>query len=194
MIYSSTFFFKKNGDPYLHKHLSNCPQTPSGGRGGGGGSGSGSGSDPSDAGAAQLSGGGDGGGGGGGSGGDDDAGRVCGEVDGGGSAERGSGRRGWWARPRPVRPSLGLLQPPCKRGGTRGRPGRVAAWVCAHPCATFSSKKLPPAHFSATEGRDRDSAGAAAAGARAAAAAASASRRAARASPQRRRGSYWGDN
>ena len=47
-----------------------------------------------------------------------------------------------WARPRPVRPSHGLLQPPCKRGRPRGRPGRVAAWARAHPCATFSSKKV----------------------------------------------------
>ena len=38
--------------------------------------------------------------------------------------------------------ALGYCSLPCKRGGTRGRPGRVAAWVCAHPCATFSSKKV----------------------------------------------------
>ena len=38
--------------------------------------------------------------------------------------------------------ALGYSSLPCKRGGPRGRPGRVAAWVCAHPCATFSSKKV----------------------------------------------------
>ena len=38
--------------------------------------------------------------------------------------------------------ALGYSSLPCKRGGPRGRPGRVAAWARAHPCATFSSKKV----------------------------------------------------
>ena len=38
--------------------------------------------------------------------------------------------------------TMGYCSLPCKRGGPRGRPGRVAAWARAHPCATFSSKKV----------------------------------------------------
>ena len=46
---------------------------------------------------------------------------------------------------------------PCKRGGPRGRAGRVAAWACAHPCASFSSKKVDDETPSApkTEQTDR---------------------------------------
>ena len=38
--------------------------------------------------------------------------------------------------------AMGYCSLPCKRGGPRGRPGRVAAWACAQPCASFSSKKV----------------------------------------------------
>ena len=31
--------------------------------------------------------------------------------------------------------AMGYCSLPCKRGGPRGRPGRVAAWARAHPCA-----------------------------------------------------------